>query len=129
VRCWCLLWVADRVEDSLQDYLAAHGITTTWETRERVVVALTGAAGGDLLIRRAARIAGRLRGDLVGVHVANPDGLSSTSGEGLESQRALLVELGGTYREVVGHEVAESLAAFARAQATQVVIGATQRCD
>ena len=128
LRELALLWVADRVEDSLQDYLTDHGITTTWETRERVVVALTGAPGGQQLIRRAARIAGRLRGDLVGVHVANPDGLSSTSGEGLENQRALLVELGGTYREVVGHEVATSLAAFAQAeQATQVVIGATQR--
>ena len=128
LRELALLWVADRVEDSLQDYLADHGITNTWETRERVVVALTGAPGGDRLIRRAARIAGRPRGDLVGVHVANPDGLSSTTGEGLESQRALLVELGGTYREVVGSEVAESLASFARAeQATQIVIGATQR--
>ena len=128
LRELALLWVADRVEDSLQDYLTDQGITTTWETRERVVVALTGAAGGQQLIRRAARIAGRLHGDLVGVHVANPDGLSSTSGEGLERQRSLLVELGGTYREVVGHEVAASLAAFAQAeQATQVVIGATQR--
>ena len=128
LRELALLWVADRVEDSLQDYLTDHGITTTWETRERVVVALTGAPGGQQLIRRAARIAGRLRGDLVGVHVANPDGLSSTSGEGLERQRSLLIELGGTYREVVGHEVATSLAAFAQAeQATQVVIGATQR--
>ena len=128
LRELALLWVADRVEESLQDYLSDHGITTTWETRERVVVALTGSAGGDQLIRRAARIAGRLRGDLMGVHVANPDGLSSTSGEHLERQRALLVELGGTYREVVGHEVPEALAAFARAeQATQVVIGATQR--
>jgi len=128
LRELALLWVADRVEDSLQDYLADHGITTTWETRERVVVALTGAPGGEQLVRRAARIAGRLRGDLVGVHVANPDGLSSTTGDGIERQRALLVELGGTYREVVGHEVAASLAAFARAeQATQVVIGATQR--
>lgn len=128
LRELALLWVADRVEDSLQDYLVDHGITTTWETRERVVVALTGAPGGDQLIRRAARIAGRLRGDLVGVHVANPDGLSSTSGDGLERQRALLVELGGSYREVVGHEVAAALAAFARAeQATQIVIGVTHR--
>ncbi len=128
LRELALLWVADRVEDSLQYYLADHGITTTWETRERVVVALTGASGGEQLVRRAARIAGRLRGDLVGVHVANPDGLSSTSGEGLERQRALLVGLGGTYREVVGHEIAATLAAFARAeQATQVVIGATHR--
>jgi two-component system, OmpR family, sensor histidine kinase KdpD len=128
LRELALLWVADRVEESLQDYLADHGITTTWETRERVVVAITGATGGDLLVRRAARIAGRLRGDLVGVHVAHPDGLSSTSGAGLEAQRALLVELGGSYREIVGHEIAASLAAFARAeQATQVVIGATKR--
>ncbi len=128
LRELALLWVADRVEDSLQDYLTDQGITTTWETRERVVVAITGASGGQQLIRRAARIAGRLHGDLVGVHVANPDGLSSTSGEGLESQRSLLVELGGVYREVVGHEVAMSLAAFAQAeQATQLVIGATRR--
>ncbi|MEQ1699539.1 MAG: histidine kinase, partial [Ilumatobacteraceae bacterium] len=116
LRELALLWVADRVEESLQGYLSDHGITATWETRERVVVALTGSFGGDQLIRRAARIAGRLRGDLVGVHVANPDGLSSTSGEHLERQRSLLVELGGSYREVVGHEVPEALASFARAE-------------
>jgi two-component system sensor histidine kinase KdpD len=46
LRELALLWVADRVEESLQGYLSDHGITTTWETRERVVVALTGADGG-----------------------------------------------------------------------------------
>ena len=50
-----LLWVADKVEESLQQYLEDHGIESAWETRERVVVALTGAPGGDVLIRRAAR--------------------------------------------------------------------------
>src|ERR1700680_362870 len=45
LRELALLWVADRVEDSLQSYMATHGITGTWETRERVVVALTGAPG------------------------------------------------------------------------------------
>src|SRR6202000_2646900 len=54
-----LLWVADRVEDSLQAYMVQHGIPEPWETRERVLVALTGAPGGDLLVRRAARIARR----------------------------------------------------------------------
>jgi two-component system, OmpR family, sensor histidine kinase KdpD len=49
-----LLWVADRVEENLQQYLEDHGIEGTWETRERVIVALTGAPGGDVLIRRAA---------------------------------------------------------------------------
>src|SRR5207344_2042440 len=36
LRELALLWVADRVEESLQAYLADHGITNVWETRERV---------------------------------------------------------------------------------------------
>lgn len=128
LRELALLWVADRVEDALQGYLAQHGITDAWETRERVVVALTGAPGGDHLIRRAARLAGRVRGDLLGVHVASADGLSKNTGDSLERQRALIVELGGTYREVVGDDVAATLAAFAASeQATQVVFGASRR--
>ncbi len=43
LRELALMWVADQVDDSLQGYKAAHGILDTWETRERVVVALTGA--------------------------------------------------------------------------------------
>ncbi len=128
LRVLALLWVADRVEEALQGYLADHNITDTWETRERVVVALTGAEGGSHLIRRAARLAGRLRGELLAVHVASADGLSSNTGAGLERHRALVLELGGTYREVVGDDVAAALAAFAAAeQATQIVMGATRR--
>ncbi|MEQ1873011.1 MAG: DUF4118 domain-containing protein [Ilumatobacteraceae bacterium] len=128
LRELALLWVADRVEDALQGYLAQHGITDAWETRERVVVALTGSPGGDHLIRRAARLAGRVRGELLGVHVASADGLSRNTGDSLERQRALVIELGGTYREVVGDDVAATLAAFAASeQATQVVFGASRR--
>src|SRR5215216_5080156 len=38
LRELALLWVADRVEESLTDYLDMHGISEAWETRERVVV-------------------------------------------------------------------------------------------
>ncbi len=75
LRELALLWVADRVEESLTGYLDAHGISEAWETRERVVVGITGVAGGDALIRRAARMAGRVGGELIGVHVAVDDGL------------------------------------------------------
>ena len=78
LRELALLWVADRVEESLTGYLDAHGISEPWETRERVVVGLTGVAGGDALIRRAARMAGRVGGELIGVHVAVDDGLVAT---------------------------------------------------
>ena len=126
LRELALLWVADRVEESLQDYLTAQGIEEAWETRERVVVGVTGAPSGDALIRRAARMAGRARGELIGVHVASGDGLAQAQGPELDRQRRLVEELGGVYREVVGHDAAASLVAFARGEkATQLVLGAS----
>ncbi len=59
LRELALLWLADKVEDQLDKYRADHEINATWETRERVVVALTGGPEGATLIRRAARIAAR----------------------------------------------------------------------
>src|SRR5450755_1892111 len=53
LRELALLWVADKVDDSLQRYMEDHGITAAWETRERIVVALTGGPEGETLIRRA----------------------------------------------------------------------------
>ncbi|CAN5697930.1 sensor histidine kinase KdpD [soil metagenome] len=128
LRELALLWVADGVDDSLQDYLAAHGIAGTWETRERVVVAVTGSASGEALIRRAARMAARSKGDLLGVYVRASDGLTGASPALLDAHRQLLEDLGGTYHEVVGTDVAPALTAFAEAErATQLVLGASRR--
>ena len=121
LRQLSLLWVADRVEEQIERQLLTGEPDDTRGVRERVVVAL-GGRGGDHLVRRAGRIAGRTGGQLVGVHVVSP---GAVPGPDLERQRGLLVGLGGAYREVVGENVAEVLAAFARVeQATQLVIGA-----
>src|SRR5262245_53960896 len=45
LRELALLWVVDKVDVALEQYRERHRITEPWETRERVVVALTGAAG------------------------------------------------------------------------------------
>ena len=127
LRELALLWVADRVDDALEDYRERHGITELWETRERVVVAVTGAPSADDLIRRAARIAWRARGDLLGVHVRSDDGLRTAGGH-VDDQRRLLEEVGGTYHEAAGGDVAAALVDFARAEnATQLVLGASRR--
>src|ERR1700742_1394664 len=76
LRELALLWLGDEVDEGLQQYRAQHDIKSTWEARERVVVALTGGPEGDTLIRRAARIAARSSGgDLLAVHVTKSDGL------------------------------------------------------
>src|SRR5215213_10041050 len=76
LRELALLWVADRVDDGLEEYRERHGITEPWETRERVLVALTGAPGTEALVRRAARMAQRAHGELLGVHVRSGEGLA-----------------------------------------------------
>ena len=128
LRELALLWVADRVDDALQDYRDRHGIDRPWETRERVVVALTGSADGERVVRRAARMAARSKGDLIAVHVRPQDGLASGAAELLEEQRELVEELGGSYREVVGADIGETLVSTAHSlNATQIVLGARRR--
>jgi two-component system, OmpR family, sensor histidine kinase KdpD len=128
LRELALLWMADQVDEALEAYRERHGIKEPWETRERVVVALTGAPGTEALIRRAARIAQRAHGELLGVHVQNEEGLAGPRTGLLEKHRQLLVEMGGTYHEVAGADAASALVDFARAEnATQLVLGATQR--
>ncbi len=128
LRELALLWVADKVEVGLEDYRERHGITEMWETRERVVVAITGAPGTDALIRRAARLAQRAHGDLLGVRVRSDEGLTGPSSGPLEEHRKLITELGGEYREVSGNDIAAALVDFARAEnATQLVLGASKR--
>ncbi|MEV7965899.1 sensor histidine kinase KdpD [Sphaerisporangium sp. NPDC088356] len=129
LRELALLWVADKVEDQLDRYRADHGIAGTWETRERVVVALTGGPEGETLIRRAARIADRNRAaDLMGVHVTRSDGLTGADPAHLARQRALVESLGGSYHQVVGADIARALLDFARGvNATQLVLGASRR--
>ncbi|HSR83313.1 MAG TPA: DUF4118 domain-containing protein [Streptosporangiaceae bacterium] len=129
LRELALLWLADKVDEGLQRYREAHDIHTTWEARERVVVALTGGPEGDTLIRRAARIAARSAGgDLLAVHVTTSDGLTGADPAALARQRQLTESLGGTYHQVVGDDVPDALLTFARAEnATQLVLGVSRR--
>ncbi|WP_044380642.1 sensor histidine kinase [Streptomyces noursei] len=142
LRELALLWVAGRVGEALCAYRHDHRIGPVWETRERVVVALTGGPEGTTLIRRAARIVNLPRsrhpdraaetalsaGDLLAVHIARSDGPAGSSAAALAGQRQLVESLGGSYHAVVADDVPAALLDFARAQnATQLVVGASRR--
>ncbi|MFB6558299.1 DUF4118 domain-containing protein [Streptomyces sp. NPDC056400] len=129
LRELALLWLADRVEEGLQRYRAEHGITTPWETRERIMVALTGGPEGDTLIRRAARITARVPGsELLALHVVPSDGLIHGDQAALAAQRELVESLGGSYHQTTGDDIPEELLQFAEAESvTQIVLGASRR--
>ena len=129
LRELALLWVADRVDEALDEYRRLHGIERPWETRERVLVALTGArrrrparpprrpdgAAREGRPRRGARAtAGRARVRR-GARRSRASGRSSSAS-------------GGTYRDVVGDDIGKALVDTARRMnATQIVLGATRR--
>jgi two-component system sensor histidine kinase KdpD len=129
LRELALLWTADKVDEALQLYREQHDIEETWETRERVVVGLTGGPEGETLIRRAARVTARSAGgDLLAVHVTRSDGLTGANPAKLAVQRKLVETLGGTYHQIVGDDVPDALLEFARAEnATQLVLGDSRR--
>ncbi|MFE7358470.1 DUF4118 domain-containing protein [Streptomyces sp. NPDC057543] len=129
LRELALLWLADRVEEGLQRYRAEHGISVPWETRERILVALSGGPEGETLIRRAARISARTPGtELLALHVVPEDGLTGMDPAVLNAQRTLLESLGGSYHQTTGEEVADALLQFAEAEnVTQIVLGASRR--
>lgn len=119
LRELALRWMARRAADELGDEPG---------TQERIVVALTGAPGGERLVLRAARLAADHRGTFCGVHVATDHDGGTGNDRELEHQRGLLTDLGGTYREVIGDDVAAALGGFVAAErATQLVLGASQR--
>ncbi|MFF0742277.1 ATP-binding protein [Streptomyces sp. NPDC004111] len=129
LRELALLWVADRVDEYLQQYRGEHNIRSTWQARERIAVGLTGGPEGRTLIRRASRMAAKGSGsEILAVYVARSDGLTSASPKELAVQRTLVEDLGGTFHHVIGDDVPSSLLEFARGvNATQIVLGSSRR--
>ncbi|HEY0500845.1 MAG TPA: sensor histidine kinase KdpD [Kutzneria sp.] len=128
LRELALLWVADQVDVALQRYRSEQKITETWETRERVVVAITAGPESETLIRRARRIATRAGAELLVLHILRGDGLRGAPADKVAKYRRLADDVGATFHTVVGDDVPTALLDFARGvNATQLVLGTSRR--
>ncbi|MBA8925971.1 two-component system sensor histidine kinase KdpD [Kutzneria viridogrisea] len=128
LRELALLWVADQVDVALQRYRSEQQITETWETRERVVVSVTGGPESETLVRRARRIATRAGAELLVLHVLRGDGLAGVPADTVARYRRLAEDVGATFHTVVGDDVPTALLDFARGvNATQLVLGTSRR--
>jgi two-component system sensor histidine kinase KdpD len=128
LRELALLWVADQVDVALRRYRTEQHITEVWETRERLVVGITGGPESETLVRRARRIAARVGAELLVLHVLRGDGLNGADPAALARSRTLAAGLGASFHTVVGDEVPTALLDFARGvNATQLVLGTSRR--
>ena len=121
-----LRFVADETEEELLEYLRSKGAGgELWETTERIMVAVTGAPGNASVIRRAARIAARLKAPLIAINVV-PNDADATRGSTAELEE-LVAAVGGTWQQVQGDDVAKTIfAAAVDQQITQIVIGTSR---
>lgn len=128
LRELALRFLADESEEELLEHLLRHSEQRLWETRERILVAVTGAPGTDVLLRRAARMASRAKGELNVVHVTSSDAKPDRDKATMKSLRTLASDLGATWHELVNPDPAQAITEFAKEnQITQIVLGSSQR--
>jgi two-component system, OmpR family, sensor histidine kinase KdpD len=128
LRELALRFLADETDEELLEHLRRHESDVVWETCERVMVAVSPVPGIDALVRRAARMAARLKGDLDVLHVDVSDATRPGDRKATEKLKQLATDVGARWYEIKGDDLARVIAGFAQEhQITQIVIGSSQR--
>jgi two-component system sensor histidine kinase KdpD len=132
LRELALRFLADETDEDLLGHLrescGQSRPTGIWETCERLMVAVTGAPGTDVLLRRAARMAARLKGPLDVVHVTATDATAAGEGKEIVALRKLADDIGARWHDLKDDDPARAIDEFARRkQITQIVIGSSRR--
>jgi two-component system sensor histidine kinase KdpD len=128
LRELALRFLADETDEELLEHLRRHESEVVWETCERVMVAVSPIPGTDALVRRAARMAARLKADLDVLYVISSDATRPGDKKSTEKLRQLATDVGARWHEIEGEDPARAIAGFAQEhQITQIVIGSSQR--
>ena len=127
LRELALRFVADESDEELLEHLRRHQSQVLWETTERIMAAVTAVPGTDVMLRRAARIASRVKAELNVVHVIADDTGLSGDRQSIDGLRQLTADLGARWHEIQDDDPARAIVSFAREhQITQIVIGSIQ---
>jgi two-component system sensor histidine kinase KdpD len=127
LRELALRFVADETDENLVARLKARHLDDVWDVAERIVVAVDATTGTDGVIRRAARLAARARGELHVVHVTSSE-QSRRDERALNELRRLADDLDAGWVEITGDDPAKALMQYAiDNQVTQIVLGSSRR--
>jgi two-component system sensor histidine kinase KdpD len=128
LRELALRFLADETEEELLEHLQERQTGVLWETAERIMVGVTGAPGTDAILRRASRMAARIKADLHVVHVQSYDGTQREREPRIDALAQLAADLGADWTEVRSDDPVQALMIYARHhQITQIVLGSSQR--
>ena len=128
LRELALRFLADETEEELLGHLLRSQTDALWETAERIMAGVTTAPGTDAIVRRASRMAARIKADRHVVHVNSADSTQHADTGRLDQLRQVVSDVGAIWHEIDADDPVEALIGFARhQQITQIVIGSSQR--
>ncbi len=128
LRELALRFLADETEEELLAHLKSRQEGVLWDTGERILVGVTGAPGTDTIVRRASRMASRIKAELHVLHIMSGESDNRSQDKQLSVLRQLTDDLGAHWNEVRADDPAQALFDFARAQQiTQIVVGSSAR--
>jgi two-component system sensor histidine kinase KdpD len=128
LRELALRFLADETEEELLEHLKSRHASVLWDTSERILVGVTGAPGTDTIVRRASRMASRIKGELHVLHIISSENANRSDDKQLALLKQLTTDVGAHWNEVRADDPAEALFEFARShQITQIVVGSSGR--
>jgi two-component system sensor histidine kinase KdpD len=128
LRELALRFLADETEEELLEHLKVRHANVLWDTSERILVGVTGAPGTDTIVRRASRMASRIKAELHVLHIISGEGAKRSQENQLGVLRQLTIDVGAQWHEVRADDPAQALFEFARShQITQIVVGSSGR--
>ncbi len=128
LRELALRFLADETDVKLLNHSRWRQSLDLWETSERILVAVTTAPGTDSIVRRASRMAARIKADLQVLHVVTGGHPRPFGNDQLIDLRQLAADVGAEWNQVRADDPAQALIDFARShQITQIVVGSSVR--
>src|ERR1700731_3892666 len=117
---------AQRVDAQMVDYMRAHRIEGSWPASERVLVLVDSAQGGNTVVRRAKRMADRLRAQWTAIHVETPAAARASEAERDKIAQTLRFaqRLGATAISIPGQDEALTVAEYAQSNYFAHIIAA-----
>jgi two-component system sensor histidine kinase KdpD len=121
---------AQRVDDQMIGYMAAHAIEGPWAASERLLVCLDEHSGSTALIRHARRLADRLHASWTAIFVETPrvQRLSEAARDRIAETLRRAERLGGRAVTVPAEDAAEAILDYAHSHNfTHIIVAKSRR--
>lgn len=120
---------ADRVDVEMQQYRHDQAVTSVWKARESILACIGAGAGGDRIVRSAARLAGLLDVPWHVIYIETPElqGLPDFRRELILKTLKQAQDMGAETASLAGSDACETAVQYARQHNLSILIAGRDR--